>query len=146
MTPPDGQEGDGGTAPRALVVDLDELCWALSSRHPLGQSSHWLNLESGESLFVAEPDSLDEVAEDPRDEERWLRVAAIESPDAFRAMEDFVDQCGDARLARALGQALLQREAWFVFERQAMEAIARRWCEDNGITPTRVTDRQPPSS
>ena len=60
-------------------------------------------------------------------------------------MADFADQCGDMRLARALAQALrerkpfrrfkdalaahtVQREAWFAFERQAMEAIARRWC------------------
>jgi len=59
---------------------------------------------------------------------------------------------GDDRLARALGQALqqrkpfrrlkdalaahpAQREAWFAFERQAMKAIARRWCEDHSISP-----------
>ncbi len=67
-------------------------------------------------------------------------------------MEDFVDQCGDAQLGRALGQALGQRkpfrqfkdalavhpterEAWFAFERQAMEAIARRWRGDHVIAP-----------
>ena len=67
-------------------------------------------------------------------------------------MEDFVDQCGDDRVARALGQALqqrkpfrrfkdvlaahpAQRETWFAFERQAMEAIARQWCEEHDISP-----------
>lgn len=147
MSPPDGHEGDGGTAPRALVIDLDELCWALNSRDPLGQSSHWLNLESGELLFVAEPGTLDEATEDPRNDERWLHIEAIDSSEAFCIMEDFVDQCDDARLARALEQALqqrkpfrrfkdtladhlAQREAWFAFERQAKEKIARRWCED----------------
>jgi hypothetical protein len=163
MNQPDGHEGDTGAARRALVIDLDELCWALNSRDPLGQSSHWLNLESGELLFVAESDTPDEAIEDPRDDERWLRIEAVESSDAFRIMEDFVDQCDDPRLARALGHALQQRkpfrhfkdtlaehparrEAWFAFERQAMEAIARRWCEDNGVTPTWLTHRQPPSS
>lgn len=101
MNPPDGREGDAGAARRVLVIDLDELCWALNSRDPPGQSSHWLNLESGELLFMAEADAL---ADHPA-----------------------------------------QREAWFAFERQAMQAIARRWCEDNGITPTWVTHRQPPS-
>lgn len=79
-------------------------------------------------------------------------IEPIESSEAFRVMEDFVDQCGDDRLARALEQALrqrkpfrrfkdalaahpAQREAWFAFERQAMEAIARRWCEGHGISP-----------
>ena len=163
MNPPDGQKGDIGATRRALVIDLDELCWALNWRDPLGQSSYWLNLESGALLFVPESDTLDEAIEDPREGERWLRIEAVESSDAFRIMEDFVDQCDDLRLGRALAQALqqrkpfrlfkntlaahpAQREAWFAFERQAMEAIAQRWCQDNGITPTWVTHRQPPSS
>jgi hypothetical protein len=163
MNPPDGREDDAGAARRVLVIDLDELCWALNSRDPLGQSRHWLDLESGELLFLFEADTLDEASEDPREDERWLRIEAIESSDAFRIMEDFVDQCDDLPLGRALAQALQQRkpfrrfkdtladhpeqrEAWFAFERQAMEAIARRWCEANGVTPTWVTHRQPPSS
>jgi hypothetical protein len=160
MIPPDGH---AGAAHRALVIDQDELCWALNSRGPLGQSSHWLNLESGELLFLAEPDTLDEAVEDPRNDERWLHIDGIDSSEAFRIMEDFVDQCDDVRLARTLGQVLqqrkpfrrfkdsladhpAQREAWFAFERQAMEAIARRWCEDHGITPTWMTHQPPPGS
>jgi hypothetical protein len=82
---------------------------------------------------------------------------------AENCMEDFVDPCDDLRLGRALAQALeqrkpfrrfkdtraenpVQREAWFAFERQAMEKIARRRCEDHGIAPTWVADRQLPSS
>lgn len=78
-------------------------------------------------------------------------------------MEDFVDQCDQVWLARTLGQVLqqrkpfrrfkdsladhpAQREAWFAFERQAMEAIARLWCEDHGITPTWMTHQPPPGS
>jgi hypothetical protein len=104
-------------------------------------------------LLLTGPDALDDTAEDPRDDERWLLIEPIESSDAFRIMEDFVDECDDSRLARALGQALqqrkpfrrfkdtladhpVQREAWFAFERRAMEAIARRWCVEHGITPT----------
>lgn len=80
------------------------------------------------------------------------RVLTLESSQAFRVMEDFVDQCSDIRLAQALAQALqrrkpfrrfkdvlaaypAQREVWFAFERQAMEALARQWCEDRGISP-----------
>ena len=162
MNPPDDQADDGGGARHLLDIDLDELCWALTWRDPLGQSSHWLDLESGELLFLVEPDALDETAENPRDNDRWLCIEAIESSNAFRVMEDFVDQCADPRLAQALAQALqqrkpfrrfkdtlaehpAQREAWFAFERQAMETIARRWCEDHGIAPTWTAHRQPPS-
>jgi hypothetical protein len=45
MSPPDDHEGDADAARRALVIDLDELCWALTSHDPLGQRcSHRLNL------------------------------------------------------------------------------------------------------
>jgi hypothetical protein len=141
-----------GDAALVLTIDLEELTWALNSRDPLGECSHWLNIESGTILSLIGPDADDEADEDPRDDDRWLFIEPIESSKAFRVMEDFVDQCGDDRLARALGQALrqrkpfrrfkdalaahpAQREAWFAFERQAMESIARRWCEDHGISP-----------
>ena len=147
-TPP----GRGGDAARVLTIDLEELTWALNSRDPLGECSHWLNIESGTILSLIGPDADDEADEDPRDDDRWLFIEPIESSEAFRVMEDFVDQCGDDRLARALGQALrqrlpfrrfkdalaahpAQREAWFAFERQAMESIARQWFEDHGIAP-----------
>lgn len=163
MSPPDGRDGDAGAALRALAIDLDELCWALTWHDPLGQGGHWLNLESGELLFLADPDDLDDAAEDPRDDDSWLHIEAIESSEAFRIMEDFVDECEDPRLARALEQALQQRkpfrrfkdtladhpahrEAWFAFERRAMERIARLWCEGRGIAPTWVTHRRSPSS
>jgi hypothetical protein len=138
----------GGDAARVLTIDLEELTWALNSRDPLGECSHWLNLESGTILSLIGPDA----DEDPRDDDRWLFIEPIKSSEAFRVMEDFVDRCGDDRLARAFGQALqqrkpfrrfkdvlaahpVQREAWFAFERQAMEAIARRWCEEHDISP-----------
>ena len=88
MNPPDGHEGGAGTERRALIIDLDELCWAVTWRDRLGQSSHWLNIESGD--------------------ERWLRAEAIAPLDAFRTKEDFVGQRDVHRLARALGQALQQ--------------------------------------
>jgi Uncharacterised protein family (UPF0158) len=163
MSSPSGHEGEDGAMRRALVIDLDELCWALNWRDPLGQGGHWLNLESGELLFLVGPDALGEDDEDPREDERWLRVEAIDSSDAFQIMADFVDQCENPRLSRALSQALqqrkpfrrfkdtladhpAQREAWFAFERQAMETVARRWCTDHGITPTWAARRPPTSS
>jgi Uncharacterised protein family (UPF0158) len=142
----------GGDAARVLTIDLEDLTWALNSRDPLWVCSHWLNIESGTILSLIEPDAVDEADEDPRDDDRWLFIEPIESSEAFRVMEDFVDQCGDDRLARVLEQALrerkpfrrfkdalaarpAQREAWFAFERQAIEVIARRWCEGHGISP-----------
>ena len=89
---PPGHHGD---AARVLTIDLEELTWALNSRDPLGESSHWLNLESGTILSVIGPDVVEESDEDPRDDDRWLFIEPIESSEAFRVMEDFVEQCGD---------------------------------------------------
>ena len=60
---PSGPRGD---AARELTIDLAELTSALNSRDPLGESSHWLNLESGTILFLIGPDAVDEADEDPR--------------------------------------------------------------------------------
>ena len=152
MSMDDTPPGHGSHDARVFTIHLEELTWALNSRDPLGESSHWLNLESGSILSLIGPDADNETDADPRDDDCWLFIEPIESSVAFRVMDDFVDQCGDERLARALGQALqqrkpfrrfkdllaahpAQREAWFAFERQAMEAVARRWCEDHGVSP-----------
>lgn len=152
MSMEDTPPGHGSHEARVLTIDLEELTWALNSRDPLGESSHWLNLESGSILSLIGPDVDNETDADPRDDDCWLFIEPIESSEAFRVMEDFVDQCGDERLARALGQSLqqrkpfrrfkdalaahpAQREAWFAFERQAMEAIAQRRCEEHDISP-----------
>lgn len=155
MSMEDTPPGHGSHEARVLTIDLEELTWALNSRDPLGESSHWLNLETGSILSLIGPDVDNETDADPRDDDCWLFIEPIESSEAFRVMEDFVDQCGDERLARALGQSLqqrkpfrrfkdalaahpAQREAWFAFERQAMEAIAQRWCEEHDISPRRA--------
>lgn len=152
MTRDDAPPDRRGDAARVLTIDLDELIWALNSRDPLGESKHWLNIESGTIQSLVGADAFGEADDDPRDDDRWLFIDPIESSEAFRVMEAFVDQCSDDCLARALGQALhrrkpfrgfkavlaahpAQREAWFSFERQAMEVIARRWCEEPEITP-----------
>ncbi|HMO47478.1 MAG TPA: UPF0158 family protein [Rubrivivax sp.] len=151
-SPPDRSDG----AARSLAIGLEGLIWALNSRDPFGESRHRLHLESGELVFLAGPDAADEAAEGPRDSDRWLCIEPIESSQAFETMEDFAEQCEHASLARALRQALrqrkpfrrfkdmlaahpAQREAGFAFERHAMEMIARRWCEDHGISPARTT-------
>ena len=39
-----------GNAARVLTIDLEELTWALNSRDPLWECSHWLNRETGTML------------------------------------------------------------------------------------------------
>ena len=139
----------------AIGVRLSEL----SLRRPRQWGACWLALQ------LLQPLELDSFWR-PRlarvqGNTPWLKVLKTlvayrlidpGSSEAFRVMEDFADQCGDAWLAHALGQALrerkplrrfkdvlaahtAQRQAWFAFERPAMEVIARKWCEDHDIAP-----------
>jgi Uncharacterised protein family (UPF0158) len=157
-------DDDGTAALRPLAIDLDELTWALTSHDDFMGSSHWLNLDTGEVVFVGDPadvGALAETPEDPRDNDRYMRIEAIDSSQSFRIMEDFVVQLADRRLAQTLERALqqrkpfrhfkdelaghpAQRQDWFAFERSALERIARRWCADCGIEPQWTTRGQPP--
>jgi Uncharacterised protein family (UPF0158) len=154
-------DDDGAAAQRPLSIDLDELTWALTWRDDLMGSGHWLNLDSGEVVFIGNPADVGELPEDPRDNDRYLRIEAIDSSESFRIMEDFIEQLADRRLAQALERALQQRkpfrrfkdelashsaqqQAWFAFERSALERIARRWCAGCGIAPLWAARGQPP--
>jgi hypothetical protein len=160
---PDSFEDGSAEAGRQLPIDLEELAWALTWHDDYQGSGHWLNLDTGDVVFVADPDDLGELEADPRDDERFVRIDAIDSSQSFRIMADFVDQLGDRRLAQALTRALeqrkpfrrfkdelahhpAQREAWFAFEHTALERIARSWCEGCGITPQWTTRKQAPSA
>jgi len=159
---PDSREDGSAGAGRQLSIDLDELAWALTWHDDHQGSSHWLNLDTGDVVFIADPYDLGELDADPHDDERFVRIDAIDSSESFRNMEDFVDQLADRHLAQVLTRALqqrkpfrrfkdelahhpAQRETWFAFERTALERIARRWCEGCGITPQWTTRVQSPS-
>jgi Uncharacterised protein family (UPF0158) len=157
----DHNEEDGAAVRRPLAIDLDELIWALTSHDDFMASSHWLNLDSGEVVFVGDPAEVGELAEDPRDNDRFVRIEAIESSQSFCIMEDFVLQLADRRLAQALERALqqhkpfrrfkdelaghpVQRQDWFAYERSALERVAREWCAGFDIEPRWTKPGQPP--
>lgn len=159
--PGHGGDDDSSAEQQPLLIDLDDLAWGLTWHDDYQGSGHWLNLDTGEVVFVADPLDLGELDADPRDDERFVRIDAIDSSESFRIMEDFIEQLGERRLALSLTRALqqrkpfrrfkdelanhpAQREAWFAFERAALERIARRWCEGCGIAPQWTTRRQPP--
>lgn len=137
--------------PTTLAIDLDELTVALTDHSPY-ESTYWLDMQTGVLIFLNDAVDAEDLPDDLDDETRYLRVEPIDSSLSWRIRADFAEQCGDARLARRLADALEQRkpfrrfraalhdhpehsEAWFAFERIALERIAREWCEERGITP-----------
>lgn len=131
-----------------LTIDLDELIEALTFRFELSESQNFLDLETGEIVFVC--DEIGEPPEDIEDGTRYRLIEPIESHQAFEIMEDFVDTLAPGkakdRLSRALDgrkpfrhckDTLLDypdvRQAWFQFERAAHRRLAEEWCHDQGI-------------
>lgn len=135
-----------------LPIDLDELTFALTFHDPYGGSSHWLDTRTGTLIFVSDGADAEDLPADLDDDPRYLRIDAIDSTHSWQIRSDFAEQLADARLARRLAAALEQRkpfrrfrdllaehpeqrEAWFAFERIALERHARAWCEACGFTP-----------
>ena len=138
--------------PVTLPIDLDELSGALTHHDLSTGSCWWFDLRTGELIFVSDGVDEADLPADLDDDQRWLRVDAIRSSQSWQVRADFAEQLGDAPLARQLADALdqrkpfrrfkdalaehaQQREAWFAFERIALERIARAWCEERGIAP-----------
>ena len=134
----------------ALKLDLQDFAFALSWNSDLYASAHYLDTETGEVVFIGE--GMDEalIPPDFEDNPRYQRIEPIESQDAFRIMQDFVETVQDAAMAARLTAALERskpfrrfkdallddpalREAWFAFELQAHREIGTAWCLERQI-------------
>lgn len=138
--------------PVTLPIDLDDLTVALTHRDPY-TGSHWLfDSRTGALIFVNDGVDPEDLPDDLDDDTRYLRVEAIDSSLSWQIRADFAAQLDDPGLAQRLTAALeqrkpfrrfrevlgdhpRQREAWFAFERVALERHARAWCEERGVTP-----------
>ena len=133
-----------------LPVDLGELCMALDDAS--AEHSWYLDLESGEVLFFAS-DMEDQAELEERldaSPDRYERVPAVESWEAYRDMEDFIETIRDSHLTELLEVAIAgsgafrrfkdvlarfpeERERWFGFKNQRLKDRALEWLEEIGV-------------
>jgi hypothetical protein len=140
----------GGDAMAALRINLEDFAIGMTWNGAVYESAHYLDTETGEVIFISDGMDEDMIPSDFEDNPRYKRIDTIESRDAFRIMEDFVETVEDAAMAERLATALQRpkpfrrfkdalvdhpavREAWFVFEREAHREIATAWCAGRGI-------------
>jgi hypothetical protein len=130
-----------------LRVDAEDLIQALGSR--LDEGVFLVDLDSGEVVLSGSEEATgmpeDEEWEDP---ERFLVVHPIDSPEAFRMMEAFVEELPEGEPCRALVRALRMRgpfrafkdtllefpdqcERWFRFQERRMLEYSQGWLEEN---------------
>jgi hypothetical protein len=138
---------------KALNISLDELCEAMEDSSY--ENEHFLDLETGEILFVSEymddedSEKLKERIEE--DSERYERIPKAESHEGYQDMVDFIATVDNEHLVELLEVAINgkgafrrfkdvllnypeERERWFQFKDERMEERALEWLEDIGVT------------
>jgi len=135
---------------KALRIDLQDFAMGLTWHSDSYDSAHYLDTETGEVFFIG--DGVDEelIPPDFQDNPRYVRIDTLESSEAFRIMEDFVETVESATMAERLANALDRpkpfrrfkdalfddaalREAWYAFEMEAHRKIGTKWCAGRGI-------------
>jgi len=138
---------------KALNINLDELCEAMEDNSY--ENEHFLDLETGEILFVSEymDDEESEKLKDRIEEdfERYERIPKAESHEGYQDMIDFIATVDNERLAELLEVAINgkgafrrfkdvllnypeERERWFKSKDERMEERALEWLDDIEVT------------
>lgn|SRR5574341_1577180 len=147
---------------RRLPIDLAELAFALEDNSP--GHALYLDLETGELILVTEDVEDDELPlprEELEESDRFLFVLPRPSHEGWRDMDDFVvtvgagafrDRLADAirgrgafgRFKRVLEERPDERERWFAFQQDRLDARALQWLADQGIDAIPRGPAKPP--
>ncbi|MFT3912567.1 MAG: UPF0158 family protein [Anaeromyxobacteraceae bacterium] len=133
-------------------VDLDEFLIAFDDNDPGHRG--FVDLQTGEVFSYFEGGDNEwlpvEDEEELGDEERFLEIEPQPSHEGYQDMEDFAEACSDRRLGAKLDAALegkrpfrrfkdvlldhpAERERWFAFSNERVEACAKAWLDGEGI-------------
>ncbi len=141
--------------PKALPVDLAELCIALAAESEVSDLKWFLDLESGRVILVSrEYDANEWGGLKPEDIEnnpsRFTPVPAADPQHQLVDMQAFVQGLTDVRLKESLELALTaprperrfravlgwlpdELEKWHAFRQQRFEARAHSWLQTLGV-------------
>jgi tetratricopeptide (TPR) repeat protein len=135
----------------SVSVDLQELMTALEDHSP--RHDWFVDRQTGALHFISDelPDEDLPVDRDELEDSRFVRVEPEGSDRAYRDMEEFTASVGDRALRERLQDALsgkgafgrfkrvladhpAERERWFELRNERLEARARTWLEDVGMS------------
>jgi len=138
---------------KMLRIDLGELCDAMENSS--FENEYFLDLETGEILFVSEYSDNEETEKlkDQIEEEsdRYERIPEAESNEGYQDMVDFIAAVEDEHLVELLEVAINgkgafrrfkdvllnypdERERWFNFKDNRIEEKALEWLDDIDVT------------
>ena len=138
---------------RILNINLDELCDAMEDN--TYEHEYYLDLESGEILFISEYTDDEEAIElkerIEEDFDRYEKIPKVESHEAYEDMEDFIGTVDDERLVELLEVAIdgkgafrrfqnvlrnypEDRKRWFEFKGDRTKQRVLGWLDDINVT------------
>ena len=137
---------------KPLKIDIDELCNAMED-HSF-DNEYYLDLETGEILFVSEymNDEVIDIKNRIEEEyERFEQIPQVKSYEGYRDMEDFIATIDNNRLVDLLEVAIQgkgafrrfkdvllnypdEEEKWFQFQDSRIEERALEWLDEIGVT------------
>ena len=137
---------------KQLKIDIDELCNAMED-HSF-DNEYYLDLETGEILFVSEymNDEVIDIKNRIEEEyERFEQIPQVKSYEGYRDMEDFIATVDNNRLVDLLEVAIQgkgafrrfkdvllnypdEEEKWFQFQDSRIEERALEWLDEIGVT------------
>jgi hypothetical protein len=127
------------------------------------ESKYYLDIETGEIIWLPDPDIAEDEFEDDRARidsdttNRYQRLPIVNSYEGYRNMEDFIEILPDGKLKEALyiainGQGAFrrfkdvllgypeERESWFKFEHHRNLERAKEWLEELDIEMNRYSN------
>ena len=138
---------------RTLKIDLDELCAAMEDSSY--EHEYYLNLETGEILFLSEYLDDEEAAKlkekIDNDPDSYEKIPKAESHEGYGDMVDFIATVKDKRLVELLEVAINgkgafrrfkdvllsyaeERERWFQFRDDRVHEKALEWLGDIDVS------------
>lgn len=138
---------------KPIKIDLDELCNAMENSS--FENEYFLNLETGEILFISEYMDDEEKGElkDRIEEEFdcYERIPRAECHEGYEDMVDFIATVENERIVELFNVAINgkgafrrfqdvllnypeERERWFRFKDERMEERAIEWLDDIDVT------------
>jgi hypothetical protein len=141
-----------------ITIHADELMAALQDQHGWTEPCYYLDLSSGEILFVPWEMGVDDEIKElvTHRPERFTMIEPLRPMISYQVMEEFTETLPPGRVRDDLEVALRMRKPfwrfknilrdypelrkqWFRFEEEAFVKIGREWLEDKDIEASLVT-------
>ncbi len=130
---------------KKLKVDQKDLFFAFENRMP--ETTHYLNLETGEIMPVFVFNRTRVLEEIKREPNRYIKIKPLTTKNSFQIMKDYIETVPKPKIRQELKAALTkkgafrnfrtciekypeEKEHWLEFKRNAVLNYIRTWLKE----------------